>query len=99
MMDIETLRQYCLWAMLAYFIVISVVSVVMCALDKNRAKTKKNDRRIPEAVLMMLAALGGGVCMFLTMLLIRHKTRHIKFMLGIPCIILLHSVLLFLILT
>ncbi len=30
--------------------------------------------------------------MFLTMLLIRHKTKHIKFMAGIPLIILLQIV-------
>jgi uncharacterized membrane protein YsdA (DUF1294 family) len=33
--------------------------------------------------------LGGSVMMFIVMRIIRHKTRHNKFMLGIPLIILL----------
>jgi uncharacterized membrane protein YsdA (DUF1294 family) len=36
---------------------------------------------------MLISALGGSVTMLVTMLVIRHKTRHIKFMLGIPLII------------
>jgi uncharacterized membrane protein YsdA (DUF1294 family) len=32
-------------------------------------------------------SIGGSVAMFVTMQLIRHKTKHVKFMLGIPLII------------
>jgi uncharacterized membrane protein YsdA (DUF1294 family) len=50
--------------------------------------SKKNDvkLRIPEKVLLLFSALGGSVAMFITMLIIRHKTKHVKFMLGIPII-------------
>jgi uncharacterized membrane protein YsdA (DUF1294 family) len=37
----------------------------------------------------MISALGGSVFMYLTMLVIRHKTQHKKFMIGIPVIIFL----------
>ena len=47
----------------------------------------KGKRRISEKALLILSALGGGVAMLLTMYIIRHKTRHLKFMLGIPLII------------
>jgi uncharacterized membrane protein YsdA (DUF1294 family) len=47
--------------------------------------------------LMTIAALGGSVTMLITMLIIRHKTRHLKFMLGIPVIILIQLSIVFLI--
>ncbi len=72
---------------IAYLCAISVVSIAVCIYDKFAAKhiTK---HRTPEAVLLLLSALGGSVAMLVTMLLIRHKTKHAKFMIGIPVIIL-----------
>ena len=46
------------------------------------------------AALLLLSALGGSLAMYITMLLIRHKTKHIKFMLGIPIIMVFQAVLL-----
>ena len=85
-----------LYLALAYFIVISVISVVVCAYDKVMAKKKK--RRISEKTLFALSVFGGSVAMFFTMCLIRHKTNHLRFMLGIPLIITLQITLLLLIL-
>ena len=62
--------------------------------DQRRAMKKK--WRIPEATLLFWAAIGGSVAMYLTMLLIRHKTKHVKFMLGIPVIIALHAAIVYL---
>lgn len=74
-----------------YLLGISLVSVVVTIADKHKAK--KGAWRVPEATLLGLAALGGSVAMYLTMHLIRHKTKHLKFMLGIPVIFLLQVVL------
>ena len=71
----------------AYLAVISVISIIVCIWDKKISKKNKVELRIPEAVLLLLSALGGSVAMFITMLIIRHKTKHVKFMLGIPIII------------
>lgn len=71
-----------------YFIVIGIISVIVTCLDKFKAKHRQ--WRVPEATLLMLSALGGAVPMLLTMLIIRHKTKHPKFMIGIPVIILVH---------
>lgn len=68
-----------------YLICISLLSVIVTVSDKRKAK--KGGWRVPEATLLLLAALGGSVAMYLTMHLIRHKTKHIKFMLGIPVIV------------
>ena len=71
---------------LIYLAAISLVSIVVCCYDKFAAKHNPR-HRTREATLLLLSALGGSVAMFVTMQLIRHKTKHVKFMLGIPLII------------
>lgn len=75
--------------LLCYLAVISLISVIVCIYDKVISKRNKVELRIPEKVLLMLSAIGGSIAMLTTMLIIRHKTKHVKFMLGIPLIILL----------
>lgn len=77
--------------LLAYLAVISLISIIVCFYDKKISKKNKVELRIPEKVLLILSALGGSVAMFVTMLLIRHKTKHVKFMLGIPVIMALQA--------
>lgn len=69
-----------------YLAAVSVVSIIVCIYDKIAAKHNPR-HRTREATLLLLSALGGSVAMLLTMLLIRHKTKHLKFMIGIPLII------------
>ena len=71
-----------------YFIAISLFSVIFTVYDK-KAAVKRPDRRVPEAKLLLLSLLGGSFAMYITMQSIRHKTCHIKFMLGIPLIMIL----------
>lgn len=70
---------------------INLVSSLVTASDKHRAREHR--RRVPERMLLLLAVLGGSPAMLLTMLLIRHKTRRPKFMLGIPAIMALQAAL------
>jgi uncharacterized membrane protein YsdA (DUF1294 family) len=77
---------------LIYLAAISLISVVVCCYDKFAAKHNPR-HRTREATLLLLSALGGSVAMFLTMLLIRHKTKHVKFMAGIPLIMILQAAL------
>ena len=70
-----------------YLIIINFAAVLVTVSDKHRAK--KHWWRIPENTLLLVAALGGSPAMLATMLLIRHKTRHPKFMVGIPLILIL----------
>jgi uncharacterized membrane protein YsdA (DUF1294 family) len=67
-----------------YFIVINIISIVVTAVDKSKAKHKK--WRVPEKTLLILSAIGGAVGMYITMHLIHHKTKKMKFMVGIPAI-------------
>ena len=71
---------------MGYLIAISVISIIVCIYDKIASKHAKK-HRTREATLLLLSALGGSVAMFATMQIIRHKTKHAKFMVGIPLII------------
>ncbi len=77
---------------LIYFLSINLISVLVCAFDKHRAK--KGGRRVPEKTIFLLCFLGGSIGMYLTMRLIRHKTLHKRFMIGIPLIIILQAAVL-----
>lgn len=70
-----------------YFAVISFITAVVTAIDKYKAK--KGSLRISEKALFILALLGGSLSEYTTMRLIRHKTLHKRFMIGLPLIMLL----------
>ena len=80
-----------------YLAAVSLLSVIVAVADKIKAR--RGERRVPENTLMLFAALGGSAAMLVTMLLIRHKTRHIRFMLGIPIIMILQAPVVFWLLT
>lgn len=74
---------------LIYSVIVSVISIAVTVYDKIASKTSAT--RVSEKALMSIGLLGGASAMLITMLIIRHKTRHIKFMLGLPLEILLHT--------
>lgn len=76
----------------AYMILISLISCIVTIYDKRQAKAGK--WRIPEKSLFLLSAMGGSAAMLATMKIIRHKTKHKRFMIGIPLIILVQCALL-----
>lgn len=76
---------------LIYLAIISVAAMIMTVSDKSRAK--KHKRRIAEKTLFGTAVLGGSAAMYLTMLLVRHKTKHKRFMIGLPLIMIVQTVL------
>ena len=71
---------------LLYLLLINAVGFALMLIDKWKAK--HNRWRIKEATLMTVAALGGSVGSLIGMYTVRHKTRHIKFTVGIPLILL-----------
>ena len=75
-----------------YAALISIISAALTVYDKTAARSGK--RRIPESVFILLAVMGGGTAEYLTMQIIRHKTKHLKFMFLLPIIILIHILLL-----
>ncbi len=84
------------YIVLIYIICISLVTVAVTVYDKKAAKLYPRNR-IPENVLILLAVLGGSIAEFLTMRKIRHKTKHNKFMIGLPVIIALQILIIIII--
>jgi uncharacterized membrane protein YsdA (DUF1294 family) len=68
-----------------YLIIISVLSAGLTLYDKSAAP--RGARRIKERTLLIISAFGGSVAMYVVMRIARHKTKHLKFMAGIPVII------------
>lgn len=68
-----------------YIVVINIIGWVLPIVDKKRAKN--NQWRVRESTLFMVSALGGSLAMYLSMKKYRHKTKHKRFMIGIPAII------------
>lgn len=80
-----------------YLIVVNAAAFLLMLIDK--VKAKKNLWRIPEATLFLVAAIGGSIGSLLGMYTFRHKTKHIKFIVGMPLILAAHIVIAILILT
>lgn len=74
-----------------YFIVINIVGFIAMFIDKRRAK--KGDWRIKEGALFMITLLGGGIGTICGMYTFRHKTKKLKFTIGLPTIFLMEVVL------
>lgn len=74
-----------------YLLFINVIAVIVCFADKIKAKN--GSYRIPEKTLFVISILGGSVGMYVAMKTIRHKTKHKRFMIGIPLIIFLQLLL------
>ena len=70
---------------IAYILVVNFVAFIMFGVDKRKAR--RHQMRTSEFALMMSAFLGGSIGALLGMLAFRHKTKHLKFIIGIPVIL------------
>lgn len=76
--------QLTIWIeyLIAGLAIINIFAAAITNLDKKHAR--RDMWRVPEHWLMLIAAVGGAFAMLLTMCVIHHKTRYLKFMLGLP---------------
>ena len=74
-----------------YLVLINIVSACLTVWDKRRAQ--KNGWRVRERTLLLVAILVGSPAMYGVMKKIRHKTKHKKFMIGLPVIFFLQVAL------
>ncbi|HEY8421121.1 MAG TPA: DUF1294 domain-containing protein [Thermoclostridium sp.] len=87
----ESLQTY----ITVYLILINITGFLITGLDKYWAIHKK--WRMAEKRFMLLAVLGGGLGVYIGCRIFHHKTRHQKFMIGIPAICIIETaVILFL---
>ena len=68
-----------------YLLIVNAAGFLVMTLDKLLAR--KNAWRIPERTLMTMAIIGGSIGVLLAMYTVRHKTKHAKFYLGVPAIL------------
>ena len=90
------MQQYIPVIAYIWLAVISLLSIVICIYDKIISKRDRVELRIPEKTLLLLSALGGSLAMYITMQIVHHKTKHAKFMIGIPVIMVLQVALIIL---
>ena len=69
----------------------SLTAFFLYGSDKYRAK--KNRYRIPEKVLLGIAVVGGSLGAMAGMQIFRHKTKKLKFLLGVPLCLLLNALI------
>jgi uncharacterized membrane protein YsdA (DUF1294 family) len=81
-----------------YLLIINIITGCVFAWDKRLAR-KHATQRIPERNLLLYSILGGSIGGLFGMYIFNHKTRHLKFKLGLPLILLLQIGLLLFLLT
>ena len=64
--------------------------IVFCMYGIDKYKAKHDRRRISEKALLLAAALMGGLGALLGIFAFRHKTKHIKFKIGVPLLLIIN---------
>ena len=70
-----------------YLILINAITMFLMHHDKKQAQ--KHLWRVPEAILLLACLLGGSPGGILGMVLFRHKTRKLRFSIGIPVMLII----------
>lgn len=78
---------------LIYFLLINLLLFILMGIDKRKAVTNK--WRIKEKTLFILCLLGGSIGGIIGMYTFRHKTKHFKFIFGMPAILVVQVIFLY----
>ena len=78
-------------ALLIYFIVINIFAFLIMGIDKYKAQRHK--WRVSELSIFTIGLVGGALGVFIGMGMFHHKTKHLKFTLGIPLVLLLNIIM------
>ena len=74
----------------SYLVIMNLAAFIAMGVDKSKAK--RGAWRIPEKTLFLLSFLGGSIGSLAGMYTFRHKTRHMKFVIGMPAILIFHLI-------
>ena len=91
MSTLQYIWQHPVWILVIWLVLINFVLFLTMAIDK--AKAKRDKRRVPEATLFLMALLGGSIGGIAGMYCFRHKTKHMSFVIGFPAILILELAL------
>lgn len=70
---------------LIYLFIMNAAGFLVMTADKLFANA--NAWRVPERTLLGVAAMGGSIGIWLAMYIVRHKTKHMTFVIGVPLIL------------
>lgn len=77
--------------LLYYLSAINIIGVVIMGWDKIKARA--GVWRIPENNLLLIALTGGSAGIYLGLRLFHHKTRHFKFTVIVPIVLLIQLII------
>lgn len=78
-----------------YIILVNIYGIIIMYIDKE--KSKKSKWRVSELKLFLIASAFGSLGIFLGMHMFRHKTKHKKFIYGIPLFMIIQLLIIFII--
>lgn len=79
--------------LLLYLCIINALAFLLMLIDKQKSKKKR--WRIRERTLLGVSAIGGSLGGLLGMYLLRHKTLHKQFSIGIPLMFIAQLIVLY----
>jgi uncharacterized membrane protein YsdA (DUF1294 family) len=78
-------------ALLVYLAAVNIIAFLVMGIDKYKAQRHK--WRISELSMFIVGFIGGSSGIFLGMTVFHHKTKHLKFTLGIPAVLVLNIIM------
>ncbi len=82
-----------IYILIGYIIIINIISFFIMLYDKKQAIY--HNFRISEKTIFIVSLLLGGIGTYVGMYVFRHKTKHLKFTIGIPIVIILNIISVF----
>lgn len=76
-----------------YILLLNILGFALMGIDKWKAKN--HAWRIPESTLFIIAVIGGSIGSIIGMHVFHHKTRHRYFMYGMPAILIIQLLIIF----
>lgn len=70
---------------LIYLFIMNAAGFLVMTADKLFAQS--GAWRVPERSLLGISVIGGSIGVLLAMYTVRHKTKHAKFVIGVPLIL------------
>ena len=78
------------WLPTALMILGAWNALVYLVFGIDKRKARRGRHRVSEGALLLCAALMGGLGALMGMIVFRHKTRHAKFVVGVPLLLVLN---------
>jgi uncharacterized membrane protein YsdA (DUF1294 family) len=79
--------------LIAYIFIINIISFSVMYYDKKRSIRHK--WRVPESRLFLFACILGSLGMWVGMYIFKHKTKHRRFVFGVPIILIIQLIIMF----